>query len=49
MNLYLIQWLHMYSVHFGVWVSFGLATTIYKKGLPDIKKLPGLLKTAPLP
>jgi cell division protein FtsL len=43
---YLISWGHLYVVHFGVWMTFTFAATIYKKGLPDLKNLPALLKTA---
>jgi hypothetical protein len=43
---YLYQWGQVYLVHFGAWVTFGFACTIYKTGLPKIKTIPGLLKTA---
>ena len=43
---YFIDWAHAYSVHFGLWVTFCLARTVYNDGLPDINKLPGLLKSA---
>jgi hypothetical protein len=43
---YLISWAHLYVVHFGVWMTFALAATVYKKGIPDFEKLPSLLKSA---
>ncbi len=45
MNYY-VHWAHAYSVHFGLWVTYSIAMTIYRDGLPNVKDLPGLLKTA---
>lgn len=46
MNGYFIQWAHTYSVHFGAWVTFVIACSVYKTGAPSPKKLSGLLKSA---
>jgi hypothetical protein len=43
---YFIEWGHHYVVHFGVWVTLGMAATVYKDGLPKAKNIPGLLKSA---
>jgi hypothetical protein len=45
---YFIQWGHHYVVHFGIWVTLGLAATVYRDGLPKTSKLPGLFKSAVL-
>jgi hypothetical protein len=43
---YLIQWGHIYVIHFGVWVSFCCGASIYKNGMPELKDVPTMLKTA---
>jgi len=45
MNYY-TQWGHLYVIHFGAWVSFCMATNVYKKGLPKLVDLWGLFKVA---
>jgi len=32
---YLVHWGHLYIVHFGAWISFMIAATVYKKGVPE--------------
>ena len=44
MSEYFSQWFHIYLIHFGAWVSFMFATSIYKSGLPDVKALPNMFK-----
>jgi len=46
MMTYLSNWFHAYFVHFGFWVSFTLACTVYKDGAPEFKALPNLFKVA---
>jgi hypothetical protein len=41
---YLISWGHLYIIHFGAWVTFAFAMTFYKHGIPELKKLPSMLK-----
>jgi hypothetical protein len=43
---YLAQWLHLYVIHFGAWMTFAFGVTLYKRGLPSLKELPDMLKTA---
>jgi hypothetical protein len=43
---YFVNWAHIYSVHFGIWVVFSIGCTIYRDGLPNVKDLGSLLKTA---
>ncbi len=43
---YLVQWAHMYVVHFGAWMTFAFGMTLYKNGLPNLKDLFTQLKTA---
>ena len=43
---YLMQWGHMYVMHFGMWMTFAFGATIYRDGLPELEKLPKLIKTA---
>lgn len=33
-------------IHFGVWVTFAFGTNIYKNGIPPLKELPSMIKTA---
>jgi len=41
---YFIQWSHVYSAHFGAWVTFVVASSVHKKGVP--KNIWPLLKSA---
>jgi len=41
---YITQWFHAYISHFGAWVGFSLAATVYKDGVPEPKKLFSLLR-----
>lgn len=43
---YFVQWGHAYVMHFGAWVSFICGTSIYKSGLPELKDVSKMLKTA---
>jgi hypothetical protein len=43
---YLIHWGHLYVVHFGVWMTFMFAAAIYLNGIPNLQKLPAMLKSA---
>jgi hypothetical protein len=43
---YLEHWASLYVVHLGVWVTFGFICSIHKNGLPEVKKLPSLFKSA---
>ena len=43
---YLVQWGHMYVIHFGVWMTFLFAADVYKNGMPTLDKLPTMFKTA---
>jgi hypothetical protein len=43
---YLVQWGHTYLIHFGAWVSFMFGASIYKEGLPELKSVPNMFKTA---
>ena len=43
---YLILWSHIYLIHFGAWVTFCLATTVMKNGVPHIREIPKILLAA---
>ena len=43
---YLIDWFNLYIVHFGGWITFIFACSIYSKGLPNMKLLPNMFRTA---
>lgn len=43
---YFIQWGHVYVIHFGAWMTFCFAATIYKNGMPKLKDVPSMIKTA---
>lgn len=43
---YLIQWAHMYIVHFGIWVTFMFGITMHSNGIPHLKELPDMFKTS---
>lgn len=44
---YFTDWGHAYVVHFGAWISFMFAATVYKNGLPEkTDAVIPLLKTA---
>jgi hypothetical protein len=43
---YLINWFHAYVIHFGVWASFVIASSVHTKGIPSFDRLPGLLKSS---
>ena len=43
---YLTLWLQLYIVHFGAWMTFTVGVDLYKNGLPELKNLKSMLKTA---
>lgn len=43
---YLLHWMHAYIVHFGIWMAMLVGFEIYKNGLPETKKMPGIFKSA---
>ena len=46
MSKYLIEWLHLYSIHFGIVTAILLLLDIYINGLPDSKLIASKLKSA---
>ena len=43
---YLVNWLHLYSIHLGALVAILLLFDLYLKGLPEVKEMPGKFKSA---
>ena len=41
---YFAHWAQIYLTHFGAWVSFMFAASIYKSGLPELKDLANMFK-----
>lgn len=47
MNLhYFAEWFHMYLMHFGAWVSFAIAASVVKAGLPEPSNIKRMLLSA---
>jgi hypothetical protein len=42
---YLLNWMHAFISHFGIWVTLIAAATIYKDGAPKMKKIVPMIKS----
>jgi len=45
MEHYLLNWMHAYITHFGMWMSLIAGFAIYKDGIPKVRKMWQLLKS----
>lgn len=43
---YLLNWLNAYVMHFGVWIAMLVSFDIYKKGLPELRHILSMFKSA---
>lgn len=40
---YLIQWFHLYIIHFSAWITFAIGAHVVKNGVPILQKSMNIL------